>query len=525
MNKVRRMSWLTFLVAALAKTLLVFVMTATVAARAERSDAEDCWWESQWVYDADCDCWYEQWYLVCQPDPPPPDPIYGCTDPNASNYDPNATADDGSCQYPPPPPTPIYGCTDPNASNYNPNATADDGSCQYPPPPVYGCTNLSASNYNSNATADDGSCQYPPPPVYGCTNPSASNYNPNATADDGSCQYPPPPPPPTPSRSPVWMTMSSGHRSGGGDLKFHVSCGGDLHTSSPGYLEAHAVLSVGAERFETSAAQNYDLWIEVDGDVAASTQNRAIFCQIDYYYRDAGSLYYLGSDSDGKTLQGSGPGSGTLKISTFIRPNWVAHPINIYRVFAGDDRSFAPYNVTSRTVTIYDIANPAVNDVNDLDSPHQDVGITEEYDVASNPSALDAPMPFGRITQLAKDDWTWGSPLKTRWDWASTSSMACYPPERLGPDDGQGSTNRVRCFGSVSNPLVAGSPAIDWDLTFTFRWGENKVQYTVDGCHDGYPAYEAYLNGSTLFQHSDNGNPWSLFPPCDHNVHETGEVR
>ncbi len=34
----------------------------------------------------------------------PPVVISGCTDPAATNYDPNASADDGSCSYPPPPP-------------------------------------------------------------------------------------------------------------------------------------------------------------------------------------------------------------------------------------------------------------------------------------------------------------------------------------------------------------------------------------------------------------------------------------
>ena len=47
----------------------------------------------------------------------------GCTDPNADNFDPNATIDDGSCLY--------LGCTDPNAANYNPNAIQDDGTCTY----------------------------------------------------------------------------------------------------------------------------------------------------------------------------------------------------------------------------------------------------------------------------------------------------------------------------------------------------------------------------------------------------------
>ena len=52
---------------------------------------------------------------------------YGCTDPDALNYDPIANYDDGSCEYAIG--EPIPGCTDPTAINYNPNATFDDGSC------------------------------------------------------------------------------------------------------------------------------------------------------------------------------------------------------------------------------------------------------------------------------------------------------------------------------------------------------------------------------------------------------------
>jgi hypothetical protein len=105
-------------------------------------------------------------------------PVFGCTDPNALNYDPNATINDGSCQYA------IYGCTDPNATNYNVNANVDDGSCTYD---IYGCTDPSSINYNPSATIDDGTCQYGGPT--GCTDPIALNYDPNAVYDDGSCQY------------------------------------------------------------------------------------------------------------------------------------------------------------------------------------------------------------------------------------------------------------------------------------------------------------------------------------------------
>ena len=54
------------------------------------------------------------------------DPIYGCTDFAAQNYDPEATLDDNTCEYD----AIVYGCvSDQNALNYNPNATNDDGTC------------------------------------------------------------------------------------------------------------------------------------------------------------------------------------------------------------------------------------------------------------------------------------------------------------------------------------------------------------------------------------------------------------
>ena len=53
--------------------------------------------------------------------------IPGCTDSEATNYNPSATDDNGSCVYP------IYGCTDPLAGNFDPDADTDDDSCDYGP--------------------------------------------------------------------------------------------------------------------------------------------------------------------------------------------------------------------------------------------------------------------------------------------------------------------------------------------------------------------------------------------------------
>tara|TARA_Y100000592_G_scaffold100095_1_gene178598 strand:+ start:1663 stop:3570 length:1908 start_codon:yes stop_codon:yes gene_type:complete len=169
----------------------------------------------------------------------------GCTDPLASNYDPNATVDDGSCVYD------VFGCLGTsgpsgtcdippmNASWYaglpytfgmlnhdcaagNTNypcsdgVTQNDGSCiavtmgchdpaavnfyggaciSQPSSCLYwGCNDQAATNYNSQAAICDpavhpyppgtGCCEYD-----GCNDPIASNYNPVATG----CGNPPNP--------------------------------------------------------------------------------------------------------------------------------------------------------------------------------------------------------------------------------------------------------------------------------------------------------------------------------------------
>ena len=96
---------------------------------------------------------------------------------------------------------PVYGCTDPEAMNYNPDANTEDGSCLYPCEcpdvydPVCGYDYFSGDyvTYNNACEAEcwnawivwDGDCSEQP--IYGCTNPEALNYNPDATDDDGSC--------------------------------------------------------------------------------------------------------------------------------------------------------------------------------------------------------------------------------------------------------------------------------------------------------------------------------------------------
>jgi hypothetical protein len=120
-------------------------------------------------------------------------PIFGCMDDGtnpsfpgrpsnaipgpANNYDPLVTQQ-SSCLYT------LFGCTDSNADNYDPDASVDDGSCTYT---VTGCTNPLATNYNPLANTDDGSCIVP---KRGCTDANALNYDQDAFQDDGSCILP-----------------------------------------------------------------------------------------------------------------------------------------------------------------------------------------------------------------------------------------------------------------------------------------------------------------------------------------------
>ncbi len=176
--------------------------------------------------------------------------IPGCTHSNACNYDPEATAFDGSCEFPEEgydcngdcledadgdgicDALEVLGCTDELACDYDATAT-DSGACEYAEEgrdcagncladadgdgvcdgdEVLGCTDSEACNFDALATEADDSCTYPEPEldcagnclvdadldgvcdafeVEGCTNELANNYDATATDDDGSCSFDP----------------------------------------------------------------------------------------------------------------------------------------------------------------------------------------------------------------------------------------------------------------------------------------------------------------------------------------------
>ncbi|MCF8256308.1 MAG: Omp28-related outer membrane protein [Flavobacteriales bacterium] len=62
-------------------------------------------------------------------------------------------------------------------------------SCDVVQPPYYGCIDPLAENFNPDATHDDGSCVFDPSLFKGCMDTVATNYDPAAVVGDCHCIY------------------------------------------------------------------------------------------------------------------------------------------------------------------------------------------------------------------------------------------------------------------------------------------------------------------------------------------------
>ena len=79
---------------------------------------------------------------------------------------------------------PVLGCTDELACNYNPEATENNGSCTFADAACESCVNMIVITADADS---DGVCDESE--IEGCIDEQACNYNALATDENGSCIY------------------------------------------------------------------------------------------------------------------------------------------------------------------------------------------------------------------------------------------------------------------------------------------------------------------------------------------------
>jgi len=130
--------------------------------------------------DSDADGWTDMIEIDCGTDP-----LDGTDVPVDSDGD-------GFCDVEPEP-EPVYGCTDSVANNFNASATEDDESCDFDldDDGISDDVDMCPMTHPSDVDyIDDNGCFFPPPESWlGCMDESASNFDNNADIDDGSCEY------------------------------------------------------------------------------------------------------------------------------------------------------------------------------------------------------------------------------------------------------------------------------------------------------------------------------------------------
>jgi Protein of unknown function (DUF3238) len=155
--------------------------------------------------------------------------------------------------------------------------------------------------------------------------------------------------------------------------------------------------------------------------------------------------------------------------------------------FSGDTRGFDPdaasFRTRQRITVVLDAALDA-DGVKDGTVPENLAGVTHLY-------AADA-LP---VLDAADDDGVPGDcSLLHEQGQASTAGMH-VSAVRTGP-----TTVAVQFTGAAANPLVIGTPAIDWSLLLTLERTGGSTQWTLTGEEDGFPAFEMYVDGHPVYQ-------------------------
>ena len=198
-----------------------------------------------------------------------------------------------------------------------------------------------------------------------------------------------------------------------------------------------------------------------------------------------------------------------ITINTFIPMDNVHDPFPWRDVtWEGDDREFARNGSSRASMTLSILQPKAVGGLIET-GPFTSAGITAVYDI---PTSLDAA---GRLTWSARNDWIRGYPEKLDYEQSSGSSMSCtaVPLSNI--------QMTLECHMNEDNPLHRSwgwfGVTYDFYIDFWF-YDDGRVEYLVQGQHDGFPNYEIYVGNQELYTHDlrhHGQGLWSLGRPAE----------
>jgi len=230
-----------------------------------------------------------------------------------------------------------------------------------------------------------------------------------------------------------------------------------------------------------------------------------------------------------------------VTINTFIPMNnldnpWNNAPFTENTVFTGDNRhggspdratwnekgshrTHIEFNVVAWQIADSDglLDNAYANDPDGVknDDYYVHIGTTYEFDKASS---LDAS---GNLTAAARADTHLADgTLKIGEGTAPKSEVWLVKPiQRIGDKK-----VAITCRCESQNPLFSGAPAISYTIVITIDKTDIAApKYSITGSHDGFPAYEIYINNKRVYQFdplATGEGPASLWPDEEHDVNE-----
>jgi len=198
-----------------------------------------------------------------------------------------------------------------------------------------------------------------------------------------------------------------------------------------------------------------------------------------------------------------------IDLRIFIPYNWVniPHPAHVSQVARGDTRTYDPqlngtYRVAQWAILnlykewVPEVQNRMVDDgksagtsehYSDSDVLNWDDGAKHSEDTVVKPSYIKAGAPV--INSGTADLSNVDSYIASSGPTGSSDDTKCY----------------MKFDGAAAEPIIAGAATIDWRIYVGISKNDPlNPQFVMQGVHDGFPAYEIYINSKhPVFTHTN----------------------